>query len=120
MKNRAKRIELMRMATTTITIQGNVTWTWNRTRRGSYIAVCRPIGQTVQAERWAELLESIDEVLGSTFKELLSTGDFERFLKERGWSCGPIPTPRIRRNLRFEMPFNLKGTPRRDLEEAIC
>jgi len=103
----------------TVHIKGKLMWKWGRTKNGNYIAVCDPIGQTVQASKFGELLETINEALDSTFRELLSSGDFEEFLRDRGWSSD-LSTPRNRRNVRFDMPFELKGVQRRDLEEAIC
>ena len=104
----------------TVHIQAKLTWKWGRTKHGSYIAVCDPIAQTVHAERFPELLETINEALDSTFKELSSSGDLEKFLRERGWSSADLPIPRTRRNIRFDVPFDLKGVRQRDLEEAFC
>lgn len=108
------------MAAAIVSIRGKLTWTWSRTSRGSYVAVCEPIRQTVQAEEFGELVESVNEALGSTFKELLSTGDLERFLEEQGWSCVSLPPPKVRKQIRFDMPFDLKGVRRRDFEKALC
>lgn len=68
-----------------IRIEGKLLWKWGRTKRGAYIAVCDPIAQTLQADRFSELLESINEALDSTFRELLSTGELHKFLRARRW-----------------------------------
>jgi hypothetical protein len=104
---------------TTVQIQGNLVWKWGRTKAGNYIAVCDPIAQTVQAGKFGELLETMYEALDSTFRELFSSGDLEKFLRDRGWSL-TAPMPRTQKNVRFEMPFDLKGVRKRDLEEALC
>lgn len=105
--------------TTTVHIQGNLAWKWGRTKKGNYIAICDPIGQTVQAATYGELLETMHEALDSTFRELFSTGDLEQFLREQGWIL-PVPIRRTQGNVRFDMPFDLKGVRGRDLEEALC
>jgi hypothetical protein len=105
--------------TETVHIRGKLTWKWGRTESGRYIAVCDPISQTVQAEKFRDLLESIDEALDSTLRELLSSGDLESFLQDRGWSTGDLPAKTTRKTVRFDMPFDLKGVRSRDLEEAL-
>ena len=103
----------------TVHIQGKLVWKWGRTKHGNYIAVCDSIAQTVQASKFGELLETMNEALDSTFRELFLSGDLEKFLRERGWSTGS-PVPRARKNVRFDMPFELKGVKRRDCEAAFC
>ncbi|MCI0538444.1 MAG: hypothetical protein L0Z50_24825 [Verrucomicrobiales bacterium] len=104
----------------TVHIDGKLIWKWGRTKSGNYIAVCDPIGQTVQADKFGELVETINEALDSTFRELFSSGDLRKFLRERGWSCAHLPVSHTRRNVSFDMPFDLKGVRERDLEEALC
>ena len=105
--------------TTVIHIQGKLVWKWCLTKQGNYIAICDAMAATVQASKFRELLESIDEALESTFRDLFSTGDLEKFLQERGWSSD-LPPHRSQRHVRFEMPFDLKGVRKRDREEALC
>jgi hypothetical protein len=104
---------------TTINIQGNLAWLWCRTKTGNYLAICNPLAQTVQADTFRELLETMDEALNSTLNELFSTGDLNKFLHERGWSF-MTPIPPQQRNVRFEMPFDVKGSSKRDFSEALC
>jgi hypothetical protein len=102
-----------------IRIEGKLLWKYGRTKQGNYIAVCGPIAQTVQADKFSDLLETINEALDSTFRELLSSGHLEQFLRDRGWSS-QLPAPTERKNLRFDMPFELKGVRRHDFNEAVC
>jgi hypothetical protein len=103
-----------------IRVEGKLLWKWGRTSKGRYIAVCDPISQTVQAEKFEELLETIHEALDSTFRELLSTGDLHRFLRSHGWTATETAEHRSRKNVRFDVPFDLRGVRARDLEEALC
>jgi hypothetical protein len=102
-----------------VQIQSKLLWKYGQTKQGSYVAVCDAISQTVQARRFSELLETMSEALDSTFRELFSTGDLETFLRERGWSTD-IPVPPNKGRVRFEIPFELKGSQRRDREEMLC
>jgi hypothetical protein len=103
----------------TVHIQGSLIWKWGRTKSGGYIAICDPIGQTVESDKFGELLEMIQEALDSTLRELFSSGDLENFLSERGWKAEK-PIVSAQRNVRFDMPFDVKGVPTRDLKEALC
>ena len=100
-------------------IQGKLMWKWGRTKRGTYIAICDDIAQTVQASKFGDLLETMHEALESTLRELFSSGDLDKFLHERGWTI-KSPAPRKQSNVRFDMPFDLKGVRTRDLKEAVC
>jgi hypothetical protein len=104
----------------TIHVQAKLLWKWGRTRNGRYIAACDAISQTVQAEKFEELLEIMHEALDSTFRELLSTGDLDKFLRIHGWTTTETPKLRSRKNVRFDVPFDLRGVRARDLEAALC
>jgi len=101
-------------------IKGRLIWKWGRAKSGRYIAVCDPIGQTVEAKSFGELLETMHEALDSTFRELLETGDLDEFLRSRRWKTCDMPDPGHRKNVRFDVPFKLQGVRSRDLEEALC
>jgi len=100
----------------TIHIQAKLLWEWGRGRSG----LCDPIAQTVEAERFEELLETMHEALDSTFRELLASGDLPAFLRSHGWAGTDLPEARFRKNVRFDVPFDLQGVRTRDLEEALC
>jgi hypothetical protein len=103
-----------------IHIRGKLLWRWGRTKKGNYVAICDPIRQTVEAEKFGDLLATINEALDSTFSELLSSGDLENFLREQGWKAENLSSALPKRKVRFDMPFDMKGMRTRDLEEAVC
>jgi hypothetical protein len=44
--------------------------------------------------------------LDAFLKELFATNDFDRFLRENGWTVtGPTPTQEQAEHLRFDLPF---------------
>jgi hypothetical protein len=100
-------------------VQGKLLWKWGRGRTGRYIVVCDALGQTVEAERFEQLLDTMHEALDSTFRDLLSSGDLETFLRSRGWTTPDLPERPKRRNVEFDVPFDLRGVRTRDLEEAL-
>jgi hypothetical protein len=101
-------------------IKATLVWKWSRTKSGNYIALCDLIAQTVQAPTFSELLETIKEAICSTFRELFSSGDLATFMREHGWTSSDMPARNVKGDIRFDVPFDLKGVPNRDLEEAIC
>ena len=100
----------------TVHIEARLLWKWGRTKSGNFIAICDAIGQTVQADSFSHLLETMTEALGSTFSELFSTGDLEKFLRAHGWSADKLPDRPHSRNIRFDVPFELKGMGKRELQ----
>ena len=101
---------------TTVHINAQLHWKYGRTKSGNFIAVCDPIAQTVQADSFNDLVDTIQEVVSGTFKELFSTGDLEKFLHDRGWSMKGLPEQPKPRNLRFDVPFTFNRMGRRELE----
>jgi hypothetical protein len=49
-------------------------------------------------------MEEMGVTLDALLKELVTTRDFDRFMRERGWTfIGPTPTQT--ENVRFDLPF---------------
>ena len=96
------------MAMTTVVrvdVTGKIQWNCTRARGGNWIAVCDPLGLTVQSETWGELMEDISLTLDGVLRDLLSSNELDRFLREHGWQAvGPIPT-RPEDIRRFDVPF---------------
>jgi hypothetical protein len=103
-----------------INIEGNLEWSYAVHRKtGHWIGVCEPLKLTVTADNPQEFWESIREGMDSFFRELLSTGDLEQFLRDHGWRA-ITPIPARHRNLYFDVPLNTRRVPERDLQEAVC
>lgn len=115
---RAHRTIMVEMENT-VHVQAKLLWKWGRGPSGRYVAVCDVIGQTVEAKHFEELLETMHEALDSTFRDLLSSGDLEKFLRSHGWKTPDLPAPQKRQKVRFDVPFDLRGVRARDLEEAL-
>ena len=95
-------------------------WVYTVNREtGHWIGVCEPLKLTITADNPQEFYESIREGMNSFFKELLSTGDFDHFLRDHGWQA-ITPIPQRRRDLYFDVPLNTRRVPEHDLQEAVC
>jgi hypothetical protein len=92
--------------TTLVRINGQVPWRCFPARTGEWIAICDPLKLTLQAESWTELVEDMGLTMDAVLRELFSTNDFDRFMRENGWSViGPIPQDAKAEDLRFDLPF---------------
>ncbi len=104
----------------TVHIDGKFLWRWGRSKNGVYVAICDAIQQTVQADRFEELIEIMNEALDSTFRDLFKSGDLDKFLRSNGWTKQETSERRKGANVRFDVPFEVKGMGQRDLEAALC
>jgi hypothetical protein len=95
------------MATRRVTIvrvDAKLAWEVRRYQDGDWLAICDPLGLTLQAETWANLMEDISLTLDAMLRDLLKSNDLDQFLKERKWKLlGPIP--QTRGDIRFDVPF---------------
>lgn len=89
---------------TVVQIEANVPWKTVRAQGGNWVAICDPLGLTVQAETYADLMEDIGLTLDALLKDLLRSNELERFLHDHGWRpLGRIPTRP--EGIRFDVPF---------------
>lgn len=72
---------------------------------GHWVAICDSLKLTAQAQTWAELLATCDEIIQELFKDLHGAGDLDKFLSSRGWKT----LSRLPRGtkLHFDIPVNV-------------
>lgn len=88
-----------------IDIHANLGWNCFKTESGNWIAVCDPLKLTVQAETWADLMEDIGLTLDAMLRDLLSTNELEKFLREHGWTAVDKIPSHPDTGIRFDVPF---------------
>lgn len=87
-----------------VRVDANLIWQIRQYKDGGYLAICDPIGITIEGETMSELMEEISSTLDAMLRNLLKTNDLDRFMREHGWKIlGRIPTPK--RDIRFDVPF---------------
>jgi hypothetical protein len=87
-----------------VRIDGSVEWKILKGKGGNWVGICDPLKLTIQSETWADLMEDIALTLDALLKELLSSNELPKFMREHGWSV--IGTmPHRPRNVRFDLPF---------------
>lgn len=67
-------------------VEANIEWAAVRDS-GCWVGICESLNLTLQADTYAELMEDIGLALDALLKELISTGDFERFMQAHGWTA---------------------------------
>jgi hypothetical protein len=96
----------MPLVKTLVRINGQVPWRCFPAQSGDWIGICDPLKLTLQAESWNELVDEMAISLNAFLRELFTTHEFDRFMRENGWTViGPIPTQEQAENIRFDLPF---------------
>ncbi len=71
-----------------------VEWRVFRSANENWIAICDPLGLTLEGETWQELTANIGEGLQLLFQDLLETGELAHFLRRHGWTP-TVPLQRL-------------------------
>jgi predicted RNase H-like HicB family nuclease len=87
-----------------VDVNANLQWAVLQAKGGNWVAVCDPLGLTVQGETWAELMEDIGHTLDALLRDLLSTNELNRFLHDHGWKL-LAAIPNRPEDVRFDVPF---------------
>jgi len=94
---RSKKVTVVRIDTT-------VNWKTLRAKGGNWVAVCDPLGLTIQAETYVNLMEDIGFTLDAVLNDLLNSNELDTFLRDHGWELiGTIPARKT--GIRFDVPF---------------
>jgi predicted RNase H-like HicB family nuclease len=90
-----------------IKVETQLQWQVRRTRSGSFVAVCEPLGLasegTDQLDLWMNIQESINLVLNDLFKN----GELQTFLQSKGWKTTSLPREHASGPYPFEVPIEL-------------
>jgi hypothetical protein len=97
------------MTTLKIQINANLEWQLVSTQRGRVLAICEPIGLTLEADSQEEALSLIKEGLHYFFMDHLAEGTLQRFLVHKGWQLNtPLPPYNPGDAVTFDVPFSLR------------
>lgn len=90
-------------------VNAQVQWIFTQdTESGYWVAICDPLGLTVEGHTHAEMRQHIDEALNLVLSNMVKTGEIDRFLRERGWQAQNLPTPeQMDERLTFDVPIEL-------------
>ena len=90
-------------------VNGKVQWLFTQdAETGYWVAVCEPLGLTVEGHTHGEMRQHIEEALNLVFMNMMKTGEIDRFLRERGWRAQNLPTAeQMHERVTFDVPIEL-------------
>lgn len=90
--------------------RGLLTWTVRPVGK-AWLAQCDAIKLCIEADSAEEVDATIRETMDLTLRSLFSSGEFERFLHDRGWHVStttPIPQGITEDRLTFRAPVSVQ------------
>lgn len=90
-------------------INAQVQWLFTQdAETGYWVAVCDPLGLTVEGHTHGEMRQHIDEAINLVLSNMVKSGEIERFLRERGWHAKNLPNAeQMNERLSFDVPIEL-------------
>ena len=103
--------------TVTVQIQAQLEWRAGRSpTSGRWVAVCDAMNLAMEADSLDELHSLIHESIQLMLTDLLEDDELDAFLNERGWSAAGVPAPQQRRDVSFDVPWELIAAGSHDTE----
>lgn len=93
-----------------VRIEAKITWRVARDPDSDgWVGVCEPLNLMATGETYQEFQECANEALALLFQSLYESGEFETFLKAKGWRLIGEPPPEAREERpEFDVPFELE------------
>lgn len=67
-----------------VQIKGQVPFSVLLTKNSNYVGICEPLKLTLQANTFSNLMEDMALTLDAIFKDLLSSNELDKFLRDKG------------------------------------
>ncbi len=91
-----------------VQVQAQVKWEFYQDQPSKrWIAVCNPLGITIEADTHTELRENIEDALRLFMRSTFEDGELERFLREHGWKALNIPANARANDIKFDVQIEL-------------
>ena len=81
-RNQEKEEGAMTITLVRIEVQSKLVWQCLQAASGQWVAVCDTLKLTIQSDTFSELMEDIHQTLDAMFKDLLATGELDKFFRE--------------------------------------
>ena len=96
------------MSEITIEVTSRLEWRATRCSETQYwVAECAPLGLVMEAPSLDELDGLIEEASYLLFSTLLQDGQFDNFLRARGWQASNVPENPEDDKIGFSIPWSL-------------
>ena len=86
---------------------GPVRWHVNLTSSGQWIGVCEALGLTAKGKSLDDLRQSVEWSIQRLMEELTSMGEFDSFLRDRGWRGMPGVGKPPQNGAQYQIPIQL-------------
>lgn len=92
-----------------VQVQAQLQWEFYQDAASKrWVAVCKALAITLEADTHTELRENIEDTLGLFMRSIFEDGEFERFLREHGWKAMNMPQKNVSaHDIRFDVPIEL-------------
>jgi len=111
-----RRIRMKRIVQ--IQVNGQVQWQVGRSSAGRWIGVCQPLGLTMEGDSLDDLFNNINESVQLLMEDLVETGEFDSFLRHRGWQAVPNGSQQ-QGPVEFQVPIDLLVRTSRDSARTL-
>lgn len=94
----------------TVQVNAQVQWEFSQdAKSGRWIAICKPLALTIEADTHTELRENIADAMNLLMRSMMGSGDLDQFLRDRGWSTAhqQIAKGDGDRDVFFDVPIEL-------------
>jgi len=69
-----------------IKINANVVWKTCQGPSGRWVGECQALGLSIEGDTLDEVFGLVDESTGLLFADLIDDNEFDRFLRDKGWT----------------------------------
>lgn len=91
-----------------VQVQAQILWEFYQDPVSSrWIAVCKPLAITLEADTHTELRENIEDALALFMRSIFKDGQFDKFMRQHGWKAQNLPQNVATNDVKFDVPIEL-------------
>lgn len=95
---------------TVFRMEAKISWNVSQdAKSGAWVGVCDALGITALGETTEDLHASINDAMDGLFRDLLSDGELDEFLRQHGWKFqgDSQPWEDVYDDFKFDIPFEV-------------
>jgi hypothetical protein len=91
-----------------VRIEAQVTWHYKYDAEARvYMGICPALNLNAIGDTWIDFQDCVNDAMGALFRDLFRDGEFEQFMRSKGWQSGPLP---VGATPRFDIPYDTRQT----------
>lgn len=108
------------MPQTIIQIHTQVPWRVFRDDLSArWIGICDPLRITIEGTSEGDLVETMVDAMDGLMHDLVATGEFDQYLRDRGWRVLSEMPEKIDQSVRFSIPMDIAFRPASEFQTAL-